>query len=161
MSMLPNGYIGELFEDNDGFLWIGYGGKGLIKWKDGNVLQHYTKENGLPSDRINAIDQNKDGELLIGTARGLSIFDGNSFENYDFRNGLANGFITDIKVFGNNAWIGCGTTAKTGGPQTIGGGLSIFNGKTFKSFDLSTFHSISNTSSIVNVIKEDKQGIFG
>ena len=80
---LPNGYIGELFEDNDGFLWIGYGGKGLIKWKDGNVLQHYTKENGLPSDRINAIDQNKDGELLIGTARGLSIFDGNSFENYE------------------------------------------------------------------------------
>ena len=36
--------------------------------------------------------------------------------------------------------------------------MSIFNGKTFKSFDLSTFHSISNTSSIVNVIKEDKQG---
>ena len=155
---LPNEYIGEIFEDSDGYIWIGYGGKGLVKWKGGHVIEHYTIKDGLASDRINAIAQNKDGELLIGTANGLSIFDGKTFTNYDFRYGIANGFITDIKVYGNNVWIGCGTTAKTGGPQTIGGGLSIFNGKTFKSFDLNSFKTTNMEISTVNVIEKDNKG---
>ena len=40
---LPNGPIVELFEDSKGNIWIGYMEVGLVKWKDGKVITHYTK----------------------------------------------------------------------------------------------------------------------
>jgi len=155
---LPNGYIAEIFEDSDGVIWIGYGLEGLIKWKDGKIIKYFTKKDGLASNRINAIAQDKDGNLLIGTSDGLSIFDGNVFTNYNFTHGLGNGYVTDINVVGNNIWIGCGQRSKTGGPQAIGGGLSLFNGKTFKSFDLTTLQNIDPSVSVIRVIEKDESG---
>ena len=38
-SFFKKGHIiSELFEDEQGFIWIGYGVKGLVKWKDGKVI---------------------------------------------------------------------------------------------------------------------------
>ncbi|SVD04741.1 uncharacterized protein METZ01_LOCUS357595, partial [marine metagenome] len=108
--------------------------------------------------RVNTIAQDKDGNLLIGTSNGLSIFDGDKFTNYNFTHGLGNGFVTDIKVVGNNIWVGCGKRPKTGGNVTIGGGLSIFNGKTFKSFDLTTLQNLDPLVSSVRVIEKDESG---
>ena len=139
-------------------IWIGYGLEGLVKWKNGKVISHFTTTDGLPSNRVNAIDEDKDGNLLIGTGDGLSIYNGVEFTNYNFTHGLGNGYITDINVVGNNIWIGCGRRSKTGGPQAIGGGLSIFNGKTFKSFDLSTFQNMERYVSAIRVIKKDEIG---
>ena len=65
---LPNGFINEIFEDSDNNIWIGYGTKGLVKWRNGNVIKHYTTKNGLPSNRVNALDQDKDGNIVIGTS---------------------------------------------------------------------------------------------
>ena len=45
---LPNGFINEIFEDSDNNIWIGYGTKGLVKWRNGNVIKHYTTKNGIP-----------------------------------------------------------------------------------------------------------------
>ena len=156
---LPNAFIGELFEDSKGYIWIGYGGKGLVKWKDGNVVDYFTTKNGLISDKINALAEDRDGNILIGTSHGLSVYNGKEFSNYNFTNGLGNGNITDIKVFGNKTWIACGDRAKTtGGYYAIGGGLSIYNGKNFKSIDLSKFHNLNEESSTCSVIEKDFLG---
>ena len=56
---LPNGPIVELFEDSKGYIWIGYIEKGLVKWKDGQVISHYTKKKGLPSNFVNALDEDE------------------------------------------------------------------------------------------------------
>jgi len=40
-------------------------------------------EEGLPSSRVVAIDQGKDGRLWLGTSRGLSAFDGIEFYNFN------------------------------------------------------------------------------
>jgi ligand-binding sensor domain-containing protein/serine phosphatase RsbU (regulator of sigma subunit) len=155
---LPNGYISELFEDEQGFIWIGYGVKGLVKWKDGKVINHFTTKDGLPSNRVNGLDQDKDGNIIIGTGNGLSIFNGEKFVNYNFTSGIGNGFITEVKVVGNNIWIGCGIQPNAGGPVTIGGGLTIFNGNIFKSFDLSTMTNLDPDISAINDIERDKSG---
>ena len=62
---------------------------------------------------------------MIGTAKGLSIFDGENFKNYNFTDGIGNGFVTDIEVVSNNVWIGSGNMMKAGSPQTHGGGLTL------------------------------------
>jgi signal transduction histidine kinase/ligand-binding sensor domain-containing protein len=40
-------------------------------------------EEGLPSSRVTAIDQGKDGRLWLGTSRGLAAFDGIEFYNFN------------------------------------------------------------------------------
>ena len=156
---LPNAFIGELFEDSKGYIWIGYGGKGLVKWKDGNVVNYFTTKDGLISDHINALAEDREGNILIGTSHGLSVYNGETFSNYNFTNGLGNGNITDIKVFGNKTWIACGVRSKTTGYNyAIGGGLSIFDGENFKSIDLSKFNNINRNASTCFVIEKDFLG---
>ena len=156
---LPNAFIGELFEDSKGYIWIGYGGKGLVKWKDGNVVDYFTTKEGLISNFINALAEDRDGNILIGTSHGLSVFNGKTFNNFNFTHGLGNGNITDIKVFGNKTWIACGVRSKTTGYNyAIGGGLSIFNGVNFKSIDLSKFYNINRNASTCFVIEKDFLG---
>jgi len=151
---LPNSFITDVYEDSDGYIWIAFGNKGIVKWKSGSVIKHYTEEDGLPSNTINVIRQDKDGNFLIGTSKGLSIFDGKKFDNYDFTDGIGNGFVTDIEVIGNNIWIGTGNYMKAGGRRTHGGGLTLYNGKTFKSFDLSQFSGIDPRTMLINCITE-------
>ena len=160
---LPNGFIGELFEDSKGHIWIGYGDKGLVKWKNGKVLKYLTKDDGLPSNNINALAEDNEGKLYIGTSHGLSVYDGKKFKNYNFTDGLGNGFVTDIKVIGSNVWIGCGMRAKTGGNVAIGGGISMLKGNKIKSFDLSSLKNIKENMQTITVINEDKSGnlLFG
>lgn len=58
---------------------------------------------------------------------------------------------------GKNIWIGCGTSSGVGNWMTIGGGLSIFNGNKFKSFDLSKFTGLN---CILTFIESLKLNIF-
>ena len=40
--------------------------KGLVKWKDGKAISHYTKKDGLPSNFVNALDEDDKGNIVIG-----------------------------------------------------------------------------------------------
>ena len=157
---LPNSFITDVFEDSDGFIWIAFGRRGIVKWKSGKIIKHFTKKDGLPSNVINVIRQDKDGKMLIGTSKGLSIYDGENFDNFNFTHGIGNGFVTDIEVVGNNIWIGTGIFMKAGGQATHGGGLTLYNGKTFKSFDLSQYSGIDPRTMTVNCITEDNGTIW-
>ena len=130
---------------------------GLVKWKDGKVIRHYTKKDGLPSNYINALDEDEKGNIIIGTNLDYLFLMVKNL-NYDFSSGIGNGFITDVKVVGKTIWIGCGTSSGVGNWMTIGGGLSIFNGNKFKSFDLSKFTDFNHRASWVNSIEKDKNG---
>ncbi len=56
----------------DGAVWIGTAGGGLYRFA-GNQLQLFNRQNiGLPSDNITALASGADGELWVGTYRGLA-----------------------------------------------------------------------------------------
>ena len=54
---LPNDPITDIFEDDKGFIWIGFQTKGLVRWKNGDILNHFTND-GLPTNAVNSISQN-------------------------------------------------------------------------------------------------------
>jgi ligand-binding sensor domain-containing protein/signal transduction histidine kinase len=43
--------------------------------------RNWTRQNGLPMDKINTVTQSKDGYLWLGTDHGLARFDGNEFQS--------------------------------------------------------------------------------
>src|SRR3984893_10521772 len=59
-------------------------------------VRHYGVYDGLPHSNIRCILQDSRGYLWIGTADGLSRFDGYRFTTYDTGDGLGHSFINAI-----------------------------------------------------------------
>lgn len=58
--------IRALHEGRDGSLWIGTGGGGLARLKDGRFTAYTTKE-GLSGNIVRSLCEGRDGSLWIGT----------------------------------------------------------------------------------------------
>ncbi|CAN2042630.1 Two component regulator three Y domain-containing protein [Candidatus Magnetomoraceae bacterium gMMP-15] len=86
-------------------------------------IQIYTTADGLPNNAILCMDQDKKGNLWIGTDTGASRFDGKSFKNYGAKNGFSGqrvwAILCDSK---GNIWFG------------TRGGLFRVDGKEWKQF---------------------------
>jgi len=89
------GLIMSIFESRHGssseILWIGTYGGGLNKFdRESEKYSHYTTSDGLPSDMIMGILEDKNGNLWLSTTNGLSKFNPNTetFKNYDINDGL-------------------------------------------------------------------------
>jgi signal transduction histidine kinase/ligand-binding sensor domain-containing protein len=72
-----DGYaVQALFEDAQGFIWIGLEGGGLKRLNPEDLsLQTFTQRDGLPSNNINSIEEDKHGVLWLGTNQGIARFD--------------------------------------------------------------------------------------
>ena len=65
-------------QDKAGNLWFGTTENGLYKY-DGKSFKQFTVTNGLNSNNIYSILEDKDGKIWIGTEAGLCLYDGKSF----------------------------------------------------------------------------------
>ena len=61
-----------LFEDDNQHVWIGSYGNGALCYYDGGY-KHYSKENGLPSNNVLCIQEDKvSGDIWMSTSHGIS-----------------------------------------------------------------------------------------
>jgi signal transduction histidine kinase/ligand-binding sensor domain-containing protein len=71
-------------------------------------FEHYTSANGLLSNATTVLFQDSRGYLHVGSAEGLSTFDGYSFTHTRTKNGLPSNFInsiTELPSFPATIWI--------------------------------------------------------
>ena len=99
---------------------------------------NYSVEQGLIQSQINALCQDDNGYIWIGTLGGVSKFDGINFKNYSTKDGLINNQVNAIfKDNVNKIWLGSL------------GGVSIFQGNKFETLlfkdELSSFFVTSIT----------------
>jgi ligand-binding sensor domain-containing protein len=87
---LKNNRIVCLLEDTDNRLWIGTGGGGL-SCLDKNHWTNFQTKDGLSSNHIKSVFQDRAGAIWVGTDRGLDLIN----------NGRINAIIESDK-FGNN-----------------------------------------------------------
>ena len=69
-------------------------------------FNHLTTDDGLPSNSIYSIAEDKKGNIVLGTDNGLTVFDGNDFTNYNIKEGLINPYITAVSTDKNGIiWL--------------------------------------------------------
>jgi PAS domain S-box-containing protein len=143
---LGSNVVSAIFQDSNGLLWFaGWAGGGITRY-DGSSFHRYTTDDGLVDDRVICIiedprhktqDTRQEEEtpglesrvlslessaLWIGTAAGISYYNGSVFRNYTAEDGLSGSFIQRIvRNSRGQIWI-----------ATLGGGISKFDGGNFQ-----------------------------
>lgn len=112
--------------------------------------QHFTIENGLPSNHVYDIYQDDDGFMWFATENGLSRYDGSDFKNYTILDGLPDteilNFFEDTK---KRVWL-----------ITFNGKMGYLkDGKFYNSKNTPFLKSIFFDDLITNV-EEDKDGVI-
>lgn len=74
-SGLPLNDVTTVFEDNEGNIWLGTSGKGLVKFA-GELFVYFNKKSGLPSDLPIAIEKEDNDKLWLSFYdKGVFAFD--------------------------------------------------------------------------------------
>jgi signal transduction histidine kinase/DNA-binding response OmpR family regulator/ligand-binding sensor domain-containing protein len=73
--------VNRLFQDRDGFLWVGTS-NGLFRY-DGDRFQRFGTADGLPANMIRDMHNSLDGTLWVVTTGGLARFRHNRFERVE------------------------------------------------------------------------------
>jgi len=107
-------------------------------------------KDGLVQNQVLDICQDHKGYIWFATAGGVSKFDGKQFRNFNVSDGLPANMVTELLVDRHNRiWM-----------ATIGGGLTVFDGKTFYTYTTEN-NLVSNnlqTSGNNRLLMEDSQG---
>lgn len=107
-------------------------------------FDNYSVKEGLSQSKVFDLIQDTDGFVWLGTASGVSRFDGQHFENFTADDGLAeNGVRTILQDTEGNIWFG-----------HTGGGLSVFDNSGFRKI---AFDS-TQIENDISCIFEDSQG---
>lgn len=67
--------------DKEGNLWFSIRGEGAYRY-DGKSFTNYTTSNGLCSNHVESILQDRAGNILFGTSSGICMYDGSAFTKY-------------------------------------------------------------------------------
>lgn len=84
-------YIRTLLADRQGALWIGTA-QGLVRMLNGKFTV-FTRDDGLPSETIQAIHEDRQGNLWVATATGLGLFKSGGLTTFTTRERLISGSI--------------------------------------------------------------------
>jgi ligand-binding sensor domain-containing protein len=157
-DIVSSGYL-----DKSGNMWFTTLKEGVFKY-DGKTFKNITAKDGLCSNKVNSVIEDKDGLLWFATSKGLCSYDGNVFSNFplpqeDFQSvspetGLpskvSEEVLSIIQDRTGDFWLG-----------TLAGGAYHFDGKTFTSY-LKFNGRIHPTDSVYNnviqSILEDNSG---
>ena len=75
-------------KDNAGNLWFATTGAGVYRFDVGTEkFTNYTMKDGLPSDRVSSVNQDKSGIFWISTENGVCRYDGKTFTNFSTKDG--------------------------------------------------------------------------
>ncbi|MBK9147327.1 MAG: hypothetical protein IPM12_05825 [Flavobacteriales bacterium] len=128
------GKIWDLFEDIKGNIWFARDGYGACKY-DGSTFTHFTKKDGLCSNNVASIAEDRHGHIWFGSITsdhpnyieesGVSRYDGKTFTQFPDMDGLTDNDIYNLYADrAGNIWIGA-----------VRKGAYRFDGKTFTLFD--------------------------
>ena len=95
------------FMDSKGNYWIGHTNEGLIEYRaDGTKVSHTLNNNILKVNISDIIELNNGSICLATNGEGLLIVNHHGIQQIDISNGLSSDICYDLKVKGNNLFVG-------------------------------------------------------
>jgi signal transduction histidine kinase/ligand-binding sensor domain-containing protein len=95
-----------LHVDRGGNVWIGTLDRGLFRLRD-NVVDHYDRTNGLSSDSVIRVREDREGNLWVTTNHGLDRFSDTAVVTFSATEGLCSGEAVSILAAGDGGvWAG-------------------------------------------------------
>lgn len=73
--------IRAIFQDSKGNYWLGSHNEG-VSFYNGKSFEYFTTNEGLSDNQIRSIQEDKNGKIWFGTAKGVSVYDKGKFTNY-------------------------------------------------------------------------------
>ena len=132
----------DVLEDRKGNLWFASINSGVYCY-NGKSFQHFTTGEGLASNRVGFIHEDKAGTIWFATGGGVSRYDGKSFQNFTTKEGLSHNDLTTImEDKTGKLWFG------------TRGEPCFYDGKTFTVLKNKDGKAFNNVWSII----EDKKG---
>ena len=86
-NSFPTNQVTTVYEDSQGTVWLGLRHKGLMNFNNGQ-WKIYSRKDGLTSNDVVALQQDRLGRLWIGTVKGLNVWDGKRFQTFTTKDGL-------------------------------------------------------------------------
>lgn len=77
--------IRAIFQDSKGNYWFGSHNEGVSVY-NGVLFEYFTTNEGLSDNQIRSIEEDDNGKVWIGTAKGASLYDKGTFTNYPAKN---------------------------------------------------------------------------
>ncbi|OGG46881.1 MAG: hypothetical protein A3F84_28385 [Candidatus Handelsmanbacteria bacterium RIFCSPLOWO2_12_FULL_64_10] len=153
---LPINYVYSICQDREGHLWFGTNGGGVSRYdREGRqsgglsgmgTFTTFTTQNGLASNRVSEIFQDREGHLWFGTNGGVSRYDGKTFTTFTTEDGLASNNVTSIiQDREGHLWFG------------VFGGVSRYDARTWTTF---TTQDGLASSHLAPTIFQDREGVF-
>ena len=115
LSLTYNQIIAHVFADSRNRVWVATTGNGLLQFVNGTLSKQFGEKEGLASTYINAVAEDRQGNIWVGTdGGGTSVINDSGIVTYSTANGLSSNFVHTIYHDENSgAWIG-----------TFGGGVN-------------------------------------
>ncbi len=96
----------QLLVDRNKTLWIGTASNGLYHVHDG-LADHYGSAEGLSSDNVDALDEDREGNLWVGTGGGIDMFRDIPILSFSNAEGLTGPDVHAVlAVHGDSVWVG-------------------------------------------------------
>jgi len=97
----------DFYEDpQSGEIWIATYQDGIFVTDGQQIVNHFTENNGIPSNTVMQIARDEDGIFWFATYGGVSTYDGQNFKNYTVVNGLpGNGVIHVMIDYNGEKWF--------------------------------------------------------
>ncbi|MBO9204576.1 MULTISPECIES: sensor histidine kinase [Niastella] len=104
-----SGRISALNKDSNQVLWVATAGDGLVAWKNGRLIKHLTRNDGLSSNICRRLFY-ENGKLWVGTEKGLNkvrvLLPGYPIEKYTTSDGLSSDLINAVCVSNKKVFVG-------------------------------------------------------
>lgn len=103
---IVSGNVGCELQDKAGNLWFSTSGEGVYRF-DGKSFTNFTTKDGLSSNDVNAIIEDRKGNILLGTKSGICKYNGGKFSKYFESDSLSKLLITSLlEDREGNIWFG-------------------------------------------------------
>lgn len=129
-----NGNTSRIMQDKAGNLWFGTSDNGLYKY-DGKSFSQFNVSDGLNSNEVTCLLEDRDGRIWIGTKAGLCLYDGKEFT--EIKIALQKNLPPNKNPHFQNHWVYNMLQSKSGKLWFVTiDGVYVYNGKSFTHFPI-------------------------